>query len=105
MTKTSESTPHWTLRVIVSGRVQGVFFRESTRREASALGLAGWVRNLSDGRVEAVFTGPRERCERINLGYLDPATIEVEAWRREKETLVVPRAGELLYRLGAPGRS
>lgn len=64
MTNPSESTPHWTLRVIVSGRVQGVFFRESTRREASALGLAGWVRNLSDGRVEAVFTGPRERCER-----------------------------------------
>jgi acylphosphatase len=45
------------VRVIVDGRVQGVYFRDSTRREALALGLAGWVRNLPDGRVEAVFEG------------------------------------------------
>jgi len=44
-------------RVVVDGRVQGVWFRESTRREASRLGLAGWVRNLPGGRVEAVFEG------------------------------------------------
>jgi len=44
-------------RVVVDGRVQGVYFRESTRREASALGVTGWVRNLPDGRVEAVFEG------------------------------------------------
>jgi acylphosphatase len=37
--------------------VQGVFFRDATRRTASALGVAGWVRNLPDGRVEAVFEG------------------------------------------------
>jgi acylphosphatase len=43
--------------VWVSGLVQGVYFRESTRREAETLGLAGWVRNLPDGRVEAVFEG------------------------------------------------
>ncbi len=64
MTGTKESNPHWTLHVWVTGRVQGVFFRESTRREAAALGLSGWVRNLPDGRVEAVFSGSRERCER-----------------------------------------
>lgn len=44
--------------VRVSGRVQGVFFRDSTRRKAGELGLAGWVKNLPDGRVEAVFEGP-----------------------------------------------
>lgn len=45
-------------RVVVDGIVQGVFFRASTQRQAAALGLHGWVRNLADGRVEAVFEGP-----------------------------------------------
>ena len=53
-----------TLHATVSGRVQGVFFRDSTRREAETLGLAGWVRNLPDGRVEALFVGPRSACEK-----------------------------------------
>jgi len=44
--------------VWVSGVVQGVFFRAETYRMATSLGLAGWVRNLPDGRVEAVFEGP-----------------------------------------------
>ncbi len=44
-------------RVFVSGRVQGVWFRESCRREADANGVAGWIRNRADGRVEAVFEG------------------------------------------------
>jgi acylphosphatase len=43
--------------VLVSGRVQGVYFRQSTLIEAQALGVNGWVRNLMDGRVEAVFEG------------------------------------------------
>jgi len=43
--------------IFVSGRVQGVFFRDSACRKARGLGLTGWVRNLSDGRVEAVFEG------------------------------------------------
>ena len=45
-------------RVVVSGRVQGVFFRDSTRREALRRGVAGWVCNRRDGAVEAVFEGP-----------------------------------------------
>ena len=44
-------------RVIVRGRVQGVFFRDSTRTEAQRAGVDGWVRNRSDGSVEAVFEG------------------------------------------------
>jgi acylphosphatase len=51
------------LHVTVSGRVQGVFFRDTTRREAQALGLSGWVRNRPDGRVEAMFVGTRAACE------------------------------------------
>lgn len=46
--------------VIVSGRVQGVFFREETRMAAERLGVSGWVRNRGDGTVEAVFEGPPE---------------------------------------------
>ena len=44
-------------RVVARGRVQGVFFRDSTRREAQSAGVAGWVRNRPDGAVEAVFEG------------------------------------------------
>ena len=51
-------------RAIVSGRVQGVWFRESTRRCAEEAGLSGWVRNLPDGRVEALFEGSREAVDR-----------------------------------------
>lgn len=44
-------------RVVVSGRVQGVFFRDACRAEAERLGAAGWVRNRPDGRVEALVEG------------------------------------------------
>lgn len=49
--------------VWVSGIVQGVFFRASTIEEARRLDLGGWVRNLPDGRVEAVFEGPEGAVE------------------------------------------
>ncbi len=45
-------------RVLVEGHVQGVWFRESARRQAHALGVAGWVRNREDGTVEAELEGP-----------------------------------------------
>lgn len=51
--------------VFVSGRVQGVFFRSETRYEANRRNVAGWVRNTSDGRVEAVFEGEKEDVEKV----------------------------------------
>lgn len=75
-------------RVLVSGMVQGVFFRHETRVRAQGMGVAGWVRNLPDGGVEAVFEGRREavesmvawcrrgpryaRVERVEVAWEDP---------------------------------
>ena len=52
-------------RVLVSGQVQGVFFRQTTLHLARDLGLSGWVRNRRDGRVEAVFQGPPNAVEQM----------------------------------------
>jgi acylphosphatase len=57
-------------RVVVTGLVQGVYFRETTRRRAQAAGVAGWVRNRPDGAVEAVFEGEQEAVERL-LAFCD----------------------------------
>ncbi|MGQ9565845.1 MAG: acylphosphatase [Candidatus Bathyarchaeales archaeon] len=51
--------------VFISGRVQGVFFRDETRRQAIKHKVTGWVRNKSDGRVEAVFEGEQEDVEKL----------------------------------------
>lgn len=51
--------------VLVSGRVQGVFFRSETEYEAIKRSVCGWVRNLPDGRVEAVFEGEKEAVEEL----------------------------------------
>lgn len=51
--------------IFISGRVQGVFFRDHTRRWASSLGLSGWVRNLGDGRVEVMAEGEKEKIENL----------------------------------------
>jgi acylphosphatase len=58
-------TGHRQVRVIVAGRVQGVWYRAWTTEEASELGLAGWVRNRRDGTVEAVFAGPAGDVDRM----------------------------------------
>ncbi len=51
--------------VIIFGRVQGVFFRDETRRSAQRIGVAGWVRNLPDGTVEALFEGDAEAVNAV----------------------------------------
>lgn len=51
------------VELAIQGRVQGVFYRQSTKETAVRLGLAGWVRNCSDGSVAAVFEGEREAVE------------------------------------------
>jgi acylphosphatase len=75
-------------RAVVHGQVQGVFYRDSCRREARRLGVAGFVRNLDDGTVEAVFEGdpdavgamldwvhagpPRARVEQVRISREEP---------------------------------
>jgi acylphosphatase len=66
-------------RVVARGRVQGVFFRDSTRREARSAGVAGWVRNRPDGAVEAVFEGDESAVERmVQFVRRGPGHAEVE---------------------------
>jgi acylphosphatase len=78
--------------VFVSGRVQGVYYRATTREKAGETGVDGWVKNLEDGRVEAVFEGeraaveamiewchtgsPRARVDDVEVEYGDPEGIE-----------------------------
>ena len=67
------------IHCLVRGRVQGVFFRSSTQREAKRLGLTGWVKNLADGTVEVVAEGEDEALREL-LGWLQrgPTAARVE---------------------------
>jgi acylphosphatase len=60
-----QSRDHERAHVTISGRVQGVFFRDSTRQKAEDLGLVGWVKNAPDGRVEALFQGPSRKVREM----------------------------------------
>jgi len=62
---TSQANLRKTLRLVIHGRVQGVFFRDSMRREAQHLAVAGWVRNRSDGTVEAAVQGESAAVDAI----------------------------------------
>ncbi|MCK4648970.1 acylphosphatase [bacterium] len=53
------------VHIIVSGRVHGVFFRAETQEKAQQLGVTGWVKNLSEDRVEAVFEGEKPQVEQL----------------------------------------
>ncbi|KAL3536242.1 hypothetical protein ACH5RR_004703 [Cinchona calisaya] len=59
------SNPTKTERVVIKGRVQGVFYRDWTVQNAKDLGLKGWVRNRRDGSVEALFSGPSEKVQEM----------------------------------------
>jgi acylphosphatase len=77
------------LRVIVSGHVQGVFFRQSAQSEARRLGLTGWVRNLNDGSVEIMAEGPRNALQALaQWAKTGPPAADVaaahEEWRNFK---------------------
>jgi acylphosphatase len=71
------------LNVVARGRVQGVFFRDSVRREAERRGVAGWAANRSDGAVESVFEGAPEAVEamvefvRAGPGHAEVSDVEV----------------------------
>ncbi len=63
--KEQESDEKIRAHIFVSGRVQGVFYRESCRKKSLSLGVSGWVKNLKDGRVEAVFEGEKGNVEKM----------------------------------------
>ncbi len=70
----SEKTVH----LVIRGRVQGVWYRDSMRREAEKQGVSGWVRNRADGSVEAVFAGPAATVdEMVRWCEHGPANAEV----------------------------
>lgn len=66
--------------IFVSGRVQGVFYREKTKKKSEKLGVTGWVKNLSDGRVEAIFEGDKDMVEdMVNWARKGPIWAKIEA--------------------------
>lgn len=80
-------------RFVVSGKVQGVFFRAATRERASALGLDGYARNLPDGRVEVLASGPDDAIEALAAWlWIGSPPSRVEAIVREA-AVAPPRRG------------
>ena len=83
--------------VFVSGIVQGVFFRQKTKQQAKSLGVMGWVRNLPDGRVEAVFEGEEDVVNAlVNFCRKGPKsasvtglTVDHEVFRNEFESFEI----------------
>jgi acylphosphatase len=72
------------VRVYISGNVQGVFYRANTKEQAENLDIAGWVKNLPDGRVEAVFEGADHQVEKmVEWCWKGSPAAEVEAVKVE----------------------
>jgi acylphosphatase len=73
-------------RAVIRGEVQGVFFRDTTRREAEARGVRGWVANRADGAVEAVFEGEADAVEAmLRLCRQGPSRARVESVEVDEE--------------------
>lgn len=86
-------------RLVVAGRVQGVWYRASMRREAERLGLAGWVRNLPDGTVEAEAIGPTAAVDRlIAWARVGPPAAEVADVRVERAPAEPSTSGSFVVR-------
>ena len=87
--------------IFVQGRVQGVFFRDHTRRWASSLGLTGWVRNLFNGRVEVLVEGNRQEIETLisrleegpPLSKVEDVQVNWEEYKGEFEDFEITWAG------------
>lgn len=79
------------VRLIVEGRVQGVWFRDSTRTQATELGVFGWVKNRRDGSVEVLAEGPEDKVEKLvewchqgpSHASVSRVTKTTEEWQRE----------------------
>lgn len=85
--------------LVVTGRVQGVWYRASMRQEAERLGLAGWVRNRTDGAVEAEATGEADALDRlIAWARVGPPAARVTDVRVERRAAAAPPAGGFLVR-------
>ncbi len=84
------------VRVVATGRVQGVWFRDACRERARAEGVVGWVRNRSDGAVEAEFEGPKTSVDRVVAWFgTGPPRARVDA----TETTVVQAIGDQRFRI------
>jgi acylphosphatase len=84
------------VRVVVTGLVQGVFYRDSCREQARAIGIGGWVRNRSDGSVEAELEGPAAAVDRmIEWCRVGPHRARVD----DVEVAVVPANGDERFRI------
>ena len=85
------------VRLFIQGRVQGVWFRDSTRQEALRLGVTGWARNLPDMRVEVLAEGPVEKIRKLvdwchqgpPLARVDHVEESLEEWRGEFESFKI----------------
>lgn len=98
------SPSSWLSRSVrIFGRVQGVWFRESTRREAMRLGVVGWVQNRQDGAVEGEFHGPAQAVEAL-IAWCHQGPPMAQVSRVEEDALPVPEFPPTDFQVLQPAR-